>query len=154
MLEKYGYYTIPSYTDRLPRYKGEKEHIFITAEEYQKLKGQLAGYTYFHNHNYFTTKEQIRDIKYTTYVIDPDGIRTLKEHVTDIEYVTIYIKTRRIDRIKRMRQRGDSDEQIEERLLNDIDKFKKIDFDYAISNNNLKKAVQIIKNIIEMETNE
>lgn len=153
-LEKYGYFSIPSYTDRLPRNKDEKGHIFSTTEEYRRVfeANDIAGYTYFDKHNYYTKKEQIYDKNTTTYIIDPKGIDTLKKNVPDVRYITIYIKTREFDRIMRMRNRGDKTSKIKKRLLNDHDMFRNIKFDYAVANDNLDKAVQIIKKIIEVES--
>jgi guanylate kinase len=153
-LESYGYYSMPSYTDRLPRNENEKGHIFIKEEDYKKSinNDEIAGYTYFDRHNYYTKKEQIRDKTMHLYIIDPKGIDNLKENVPDVKYITIYIKTREFDRIMRMRNRGDKTSKIKKRILNDHDMFKNIKYDYAVTNENLEKAVQVIKRIIEVET--
>jgi guanylate kinase len=52
----------------------------------------------------------------------------------------------------RMKNRGDKTSKIKKRVLNDCEMFKNLKFDYAVTNNNLEKAVQIIKKIIEMES--
>jgi guanylate kinase len=150
-LFQYGYSSIPSFTTRPPRYDNETGHIFITDEEYEKLKRDMAAYTYFNNHHYFTTLQQIYSPLYALYVVDPDGIDYLKKTVKGVEFITIYIKVREFDRINRMYTRGDSREKIESRIKNDIKKFSNLTFDYAVPNNNLDKTVTIIKNIIEEE---
>ena len=42
MFAENGYSQIASYSTRPPRYKGEKEHTFITEEEYDQLEDIMA----------------------------------------------------------------------------------------------------------------
>lgn len=155
-LEKYGLNTIPSCTTRQPRYAGEQGHTFITMEQYRKdlENDNIVAYTYFDGHHYYCTKEMLHNPQWQLYVIDPDGIKYLKEKVNDIHFITIYIKSREFTRIQRMRSRGESDQSIKKRLRNDEDKFKKVDYDYAVTNIDLKKSVAIVKNIVDVEMTE
>jgi guanylate kinase len=155
-LSKYGLNQINSYTTRKPRYEGEKGHIFATVEDYRKFAANdnIAGFTVFDSNYYWTTKEQIRDRNNHIYVVDPDGVRTLKKAVPDVRFVTIYIQARVMDRIDRMYKRGDSEYQIEQRMLNDEIKFEDLVFDYAVTNDDMEKTVKIIKSIIDIEMND
>ena len=71
MLEQRGYTAVSSYTDRPPRYPGEKGHVFLTPAEFDKL-GELCAYTEFCGHRYGVTADQIRDND--LYIIDVDGV--------------------------------------------------------------------------------
>lgn len=50
--EKYGYSQISSYTDRKPRHSGEIGHVFISTEEFNKIRPQMVAYTMFDGHQY------------------------------------------------------------------------------------------------------
>lgn len=118
MLEENGYSQIASYTTRKPRYESEKEHTFVTDEEYDKLEGIMAE-TFYHGHRYCTTLEQVK--KADIYVVDPPGVKTLLDNYEAINrpmYV-IYFQSGVYQRINRMMERGDSDTQIIGRLLHD-----------------------------------
>lgn len=118
MLEKDGYKQIASYTTRPPRYEGEKEHIFISEEEYDKLENIVAS-TLYSGYRYCTTLEQIQNAD--IYVIDPDGVETLikNRNLINREICIIYFEASVCNRIQRMMERGDSDTAIIGRLLMD-----------------------------------
>lgn len=153
-LEKRGFTVLQSYTTRQSRYEDETGHTFCSIEEYNHFRetNQIVAYTFFDNSHYFSTKEQL--INSDIYVIDPSGIEYLKENVKDIEFITIYIQVREQQRIARMYNRGDNQEMIENRLINDTHKFKKKTFDYAVVNNELDKTVKIIEYIMLVELDE
>lgn len=150
-LEKKGYNVLQSYTTRKPRTPNEWGHLFCSNEEYEqyRIDDQIAAYTYFDDHHYFSTKEQL----YNTdiYVIDPDGIEYLKQNIPDIEFITIYLKVDKHTRMRRMQQRGDDVVDILSRVTNDGIKFKEKRFDYQVINYDLDKAVKIIESIMEIE---
>lgn len=118
LLEKeHGYKQVQSYTTRAPRYEGEIGHIFVSDEEFDKL-GKLAAYTLYNGHKYGTTFDQID--KCDIYVIDPDGVKTLlKNYKSDREIIILYFDTGVHTRITRMLERGDHDNKIISRLLED-----------------------------------
>lgn len=117
-LEKeHGYKQVQSYTTRPPRYEGETGHIFISDEEFDKL-GKLAAYTLYNGHKYGTTFDQIDECD--IYVIDPDGVKTLlKNYKTDRKIFILYFDVGVHTRISRMLERGDHDNKIISRLLED-----------------------------------
>lgn len=118
MLEKDGYKQIASYTTRPPRYEGEKEHTFITEEEYNRLENIVAS-TLYNGYHYCTTLDQIKDAD--IYVIDPAGVKTLIDNYNKINrYIYIlYFDASICNRIRRMMERHDSDTQIVGRMLQD-----------------------------------
>lgn len=153
LLEKKGYKILKSYTTR-PKRKEEKEtHIFITDEEVNQYKDDIIAYTRIGNYQYFATKQQLFDSD--IYIIDPYGLRSLKNNNKDIRFITIYIYVKEYERRQRARQRGDVEEEINKRFINEYDRFaefkQKFEYDYAISNYNLNKSIQIIKKIIDVE---
>lgn len=69
--EKYEWKILQSYTTRLPRYEGERGHLFISPQEFNKLKNKCA-YTFFAGCEYCATVGQVEDSD--LYIIDPAGI--------------------------------------------------------------------------------
>ena len=118
LLEKdLGYCQVQSYTTRPPRYEGEIGHTFVSDEEFNNL-GKLAAYTLYNGHKYGTTYKQIDECD--IYVIDPDGVKTLlANYETDRDIIIIYFDASVYTRINRMIERGDSDNKIISRLLED-----------------------------------
>lgn len=116
--EKHGYKQVSSYTTRPPRYEGESGHIFITEEEFNNL-GELAAYTFYNNHHYGTTFEQLKECD--IYVIDVPGVESLLKKLKDDNrpIVVLYFDADVRTRITRMLDRHDSDMSIISRLLVD-----------------------------------
>lgn len=71
-----GLKLVKSYTTRPPRNEKEsinsKDHIFITEDDVEKYKDDIAAYTEINGYKYFTTMDQIDECD--AYVIDPNGI--------------------------------------------------------------------------------
>ena len=115
---EYGHKQVESYCTRKPRYIGERGHIFIDEDAFNNL-GELAAYTYYNNHHYGTTFEQLNEC--SIYVIDPPGIESLLSKLPD-EYRPIwiiYFDAAVSERIDRMIDRGASDMEIISRLRHD-----------------------------------
>ena len=112
------------YTTRPMRADDEANptHTFVTQEEFDELDNRV-GYTKFNGYEYCATAEQVdnNDI----YVIDPAGVDFFKEKYHGIKTpIVVYIKATGDIRKDRMLARGDSVEQVIERLMNDIKAFK------------------------------
>ena len=118
LAEQYGYQQIESYTTRKPRFDGERGHVFVNEEEFNNL-GELAAYTYYNNCHYGTTFDQLDEAD--VYVVDVPGIESLlKKLKYDKRPIGIlYFKTSAYNRILRMMERGDSNQMIIDRLLQD-----------------------------------
>lgn len=115
---EYGHKQVESYTTRAPRYSGERGHVFVTEEEFKNL-GELAAYTFYNNHHYGTTFQQLNEC--SIYVIDPPGVERLLERLPEnyrpirIIYFDAAVSTR----IDRMIDRNASDMEIIKRLRHD-----------------------------------
>jgi len=115
--DKYGHKQVQSYTTRPSRYENEYGHIFVSEEEFKNL-GELAAYTFYDNHHYGTTFQQLDEC--SIYVIDPRGVQYLLENIRpDKRVVIIYFDTAVSTRIDRMIDRGASDMEIVKRLYHD-----------------------------------
>jgi guanylate kinase len=126
--EKHGYKQVESYTTRPPRFEGESGHIFVSEDEFNNL-GELAAYTYYNNHHYGTTLQQLNECD--IYVVDIPGVEFLLEKLKDDHrpICIFYFDSSVYNRILRMIDRHDSDMMIISRLLEDeqYDWFKKLD---------------------------
>lgn len=115
--ENKGYSVVSSYTTREPRVPNEHGHIFITEEEFSALKN-IVAYTFYNGYHYCTTQEQLD--RSDIYVVDPDGVETLLNNYHTKRNITIlYFGATVANRILRMQARGDTNDQIIKRLLND-----------------------------------
>lgn len=133
-----------SYTTRQPRYDNEPGHIFISDEEFDNL-GELAAYTVYNGHRYGTTLEQLNESD--VYVVDIPGVKVLLEKLKDdIRPICIfYFEASVYNRIMRMIERGDHDNMIISRLLEDEkeDWFKQLDTLVWHYNNIVGKRVEL-----------
>lgn len=124
--EKYGLKSIESYTTREPRYPGENGHTFVSLDEIIALD-EVCAYTFFDGNQYCATKQQIDDCD--MYVVDLIGLASFIDeyrHYYGGEKIPIvfYLSGDKAVLKDRMRRRGDSEEQIEQRMKNDEDNFK------------------------------
>lgn len=114
LCEVYGYTTVESYTTRCPRYKGERGHIFISKEQYDTLRNKIAP-VYYSGDYYTLTKEQLESCDLV--VLEPSAVEDLKKN--HIPYKVVYIEISKEERISRMKQRGDNEKKIRQRLEED-----------------------------------
>lgn len=160
LADNHGYTQVESYTTRSPRFDGETGHIFVNEDEFKNL-GELAAYTFYNNHHYGTTFEQLS--KCDIYVIDVPGVESLLQKLQDDTrpICIFYFDASAYNRIHRMIDRGDSDMMIISRLLQDEkdDWYKKLDslvWNYANiigknvqlysinANNNLEQVLELV----------
>lgn len=124
--KRYGLKSIQSYTTRKPRYENEPGHIFLNAEDFgndfKKIREHYpnrVGETEYNGHLYFATEEQVEQCQ--LYVIDPDGVDYFKQHYHGNKNVQIvYVHAPKWLLEERMRNRGDSEDDIQRRLIVDI----------------------------------
>lgn len=143
--EKYGIDMIVSHTTRPIRdYETQgKEHWFDTDEEFDKLdRNKMFAYTKFPktNYRYCTTIEDMKD-DVMTYIINPDGVKSLMESKKriDFDFISIYCNCP-IEVIReRAKKRGDKAELIEARIESEkeefLDFYHKKGYDYCIDTN-------------------
>ena len=127
---------IQSYTTRAPRYIGEKGHIFVTDEEFDKLT-DLVGYTEFDGHRYAGTSAQVEEND--IYLIDPAGVEYFRENYHGEKHVCVVgIWATEAVRKKRMFLRGDLEDAIVRRLEGDRATFNTDVCDVVFYNKNLQ----------------
>lgn len=116
-LEKeYGLTPVKSYTTRKPRSKDEDGYTFISKKEFSEL-GEVLAYTIFAGEEYGVTVDKLN--KGDVYVVDVAGVHYLKKHYSDrpIKVLGLVCSPKILE--ERMRNRGDSEENIVKRLKND-----------------------------------
>jgi len=146
LIKKYNLKNLQSYTTRPKRELNEYGHMFVTDKEFDELK-DIVAYTYYRGNKYGATTEQVNNSD--LYVIEPEGIRFFKEKYHGDKGIKIIAIDASVDlRILRMKLRGDSDEQIDQRVKVDTAIFKNLRdiADVIFENNDLNLTV---KNIYE-----
>lgn len=118
LAEEKGWRILRSYTTRPKRHPGETGHIFVQEEDFQRYKGDLCAYTEFDGHKYWATKEQVNNSD--LYIIDPTGVEFFREkHAFGKFPVTMKLVVDPGTRMARMRERGDTEQSIVQRLDHD-----------------------------------
>lgn len=145
--KRYGYKQILSYTTRPKRYPSENTHIFVSEEEFWELmqSEKFIGYTKFDKYEYGATLQQ--GLSCDFYVVDMAGVRFLKHKCNELEAITVYIHIDEETRKERMRQRGDTEQMINDRIKNDRIMFQGLEYDYKVVNNDLEQAINDVYTI-------
>lgn len=148
---KYGMKGVCSYTTRPPRCEHEKGHYFISAEEFSKVKENmgLAAYTKINGYEYGTTPAIVD--KSDFYIIDPAGIQYFRENYHGKKGIrVIYIFVSESICMQRMSKRGDSENDINKRIIFDNKTFRdaSINADITIANVEITECVKKIKDFI------
>lgn len=117
----YGLKQLASYTDRPRRSADEVGHTFVTKDEFDKLRPDMAAYNVFNGHQYGATYAQIDETD--IYVVDVPGYWDLMRHYRNRPFLTFVLGATSTVCARRMRRRGDSDEIVQKRLENDAKAF-------------------------------
>lgn len=146
-----------SYTTRDPRYKHECTHIFVTIDDYHKMKddGVIIADTLYQNHYYWSTEEQINAAD--LYIVDMDGLYKVKSRYKNKPVFVIAIESDPTIRKTRMMFRGDSPLSIATRIHDDAIAFANLrsEADVIITNNGtLKNAISQVLSFITQKENE
>ena len=135
-----------------------KDYFFVTKEEFeQKIKdNDFLEYATYNNNYYGTLKSKINeqlDNNIDVFVeIEVKGAKNIKNIYKDS--VLIYILPPSLKELEdRLRNRNTEDEEtINNRMKITKEELNQIDiYDYAIVNDDLDKAIEKVKNIIESE---
>lgn len=144
-----------SYTTRPQRYEGETGHTFITEEEYQRMDPEtIAALNQYNGYTYFATTKQL--FQKMLYVVDIPGLKQVKENYHFGRIITIGLTGSRDVLADRMKDRGDSHEQIQRRLDLDDVEFSSvpeqadilINTDLYTTEEVVEKVLQEIRNIL------
>ena len=117
----YGMKQLASYTDRPRRSPDEVGHTFVTKDEFNKLRPDMAAYNVFNGHQYGATYAQIDQTD--IYVVDVPGYWDLMRNYHNRPFLTFVLGATSTVCARRMRRRGDSDEMVQKRLENDAKAF-------------------------------
>lgn len=129
LTKRYGLKQVKSYTTRPRRNEDEDGHTFISDEEFNKLEN-ICAYTYFDNHHYCATREQVDNAD--LYIIDPYGIEYFMSKYDGRKIpMVVYIHADKRIRRNRMEKRGDTTHKIRQRMANDELSFVNVD-EYAM----------------------
>lgn len=153
--------SLPSITSRKPR-EGEEEGVqyhFISKHEFEEKIKNNEFYEYdLHHENYYGTSkkilnDKIKSGKIIVKDIEVNGTENLIKLLKgDIKIVSIFLKVDAEELKRRLKLRGDSEEDIKLRLSRlDYEESKIQLYDYVIKNDDFEKTVDIIISIIKNE---
>ncbi|NBV51419.1 guanylate kinase [bacterium] len=136
-----------------------QHYFFITSEEFEKKKlaGEFAEWAEVHGNFYGTRKQTVDGLlaagKHVLFAIDVQGALNLKK-LYPTRALLIFVHPPSIEELQNrlIQRKGDAPEAIAKRLQNaytEISWSQK--FDYQITNDDLKKAYQQLKDIIQRE---
>lgn len=152
-----------SYTTR-PKRKGEidgKDYFFIEKQKFEDLieKDFFLEWAKVYNYYYGTSKEfvieNLNKNKDVILEIEIQGARKIREIFDKNNTIFIFIAPPNFEELKKRiveRKRGESEEEIEERLnfaIQELEESK--NYDYIIINDSVEKAVNELIEIIEKE---
>ena len=141
-----------SYTTRPKRYEGENTHVFVSQEEFDNIRDNLAAYTLFNGYEYGTTFDTIN--KSDICILDVGGIKTLLKNKDRVNrpIVIIEIKAKTETRLVRMLNRGERYSDVAKRMVYDnavfvdLDEYKKLTF---ANDENDDLCFDMVKNAID-----
>lgn len=148
--KRYGLTQVQSYTTRTPRYAGEKGHIFVSFEEFERIEKEknMVAYTLYNGHKYCATEDQVND--HDIYVIDPAGVEFFRQaYKGHKKVVVVLLDVGEGTRISRMALRGDDLGDVIKRIAYDKTAFGEAKIDKIITNTNLDDTIEQIYKIIK-----
>lgn len=114
---RYSWKSVESYTTRPRRTNEEKGHIFISNDAFNRIPAnEMAAYTEYNGYRYCATMDQIE--KSQIYVIDPVGAKNFN-YSGEKAVLMFYLSVPEKIRMQRMKNRGDSDSMIKDRIHTD-----------------------------------
>lgn len=120
LYKEHGWNSVQSYTTRARRNPDETGHIFVTDSEMDEIERtqHVVAHTVFDNQRYCATEEQVDNAD--VYIVDPAGIYTMLRDYKGTKKIAVFELVAPKGILKRrMIQRGDSTEQMMERLEHD-----------------------------------
>ena len=160
--EKKNFYISVSHTTRTPRPNEINgiDYFFINKKSFQKLvdENEFLEFAKVFDNYYGTSKKNVikklNDGNNVIFDIDWQGTEQIIKEKLDFKLVTIFIlPPSKKELIKRLKVRGrDTQDEMKKRMnlvQNEISHFP--EYDYVVINQDLKKCVNKIKNIIDSE---
>lgn len=157
-----GFTSMPTYTTRAMR-EGEREgfpYHFLTEEQFREkiASGELYEYEFIHKSFYGSSKKLLAEAlsagKTVIKDIDVKGAMNLKRLLAgDVKVVTVFLYVGKEELTRRLRGRGDSEEDIALRLSRLPEESGYMEaFDYRIENTDLAQTLAKIREIAEKES--
>lgn len=155
-LVELGYEKAINHTTRKPRESEETtdEYKFLSKEEFNKMwdDGKLLQRAEFNGEYYGISTSSLKENGVCISIVNSvaDIKKRAKElNMEDVKIITIYVYVNEQERIKRMKDRGDSIDSIQTRIKIDREKFaraKKV-ADFIVENIDIDEAVKEITEI-------
>ncbi len=153
---RYGMMKAITHTTRAPR-KSEVygiDYYFVGEEEFIQLakKAYFVETTFYNGNHYGCSKAEIADDKVV--VVDPNGLASFLS-LKDPSIVTFFLSAGKQTRLNRMKNRGDSPDNIKERITNDEiafseDKIHGIDYRIVVGKKSVNQLTdEIYKDYLE-----
>lgn len=118
--QRYGYSDVQSYTDRPPRFEGERGHTFLSKAEFDELEKneQMCAYTVFNGYRYGVTEKMLENSD--LYIIDPAGVLYMQERYHGKKPTVCIGMTQPWSVLEeRMLRRGDDEQSVNRRIAHD-----------------------------------
>lgn len=151
---KAGLFRCPKmYTTRPIREHIIDGKIHVDEASYGKLPHKVVEFIY-NQHKYAITDSEVQ--KANIFDLAPSGFRSLKENYNgDKQIIIIYLWIDENERIRRMKERGENQENIYSRLQYEKMEYQNIekDADYTIKNDDFEKCINKILSIIALNEN-
>jgi guanylate kinase len=156
LISKYQMDKVVSCTSR-PMREGEvdgQDYFFLQKEEFEDRiqKDWFVEYTLYNDNYYGIPKHQIKDNSIA--IVEPDGVVALKKQ-EDLNLTIIYLQSLTSVRKERMRKRGDTEEQIVQRIELDDLRFKSVkeDTNCIVDNdgNSIEEIADFVFNLYNIE---
>lgn len=149
----YGYKHIVSYTTRDKRIADidKVSYNFITKEKFEELlkQGFFAEHTFYNGNYYGMALKDVDDNKVV--LVEPEGFRQLKAK-KNLHNISFFLEVPDKVRIKRMKFRGDTKENIAKRIETDKKVFEGLDkeTDFIINNINAEKSAEKVNKAVKL----
>lgn len=155
LIKNFGFRRAISHTTRQKRLTDIDgvNYYFVSEEEINRLfkNGELVERVEYSGNVYGYIKSECKNDRVVCVV--PDGLRQINEH-SDLDIFSIYLETSMEVRKNRMINRGDTLENVENRLKIDEEVFKGIENDVNVVLNNDNKTIEeIVKEIVDRYNN-
>lgn len=137
------------YTTRPKRWKVNDGKIQVDEVQYEALHGKVVEFV-FNNCKYAITYEEIQ--RANIFDLAPSGFKSLRQNYCgNGKIIVIYLWVNEKERIKRMRDRGESDVDIQQRIQYEKIEYKNVEnsVDFILENNDLGCSIKRIRAIIK-----
>ena len=124
--EKHNWSLVDSYTTRPARFDGEPGHVFVSEAEFNRLpREEMMAYMHYRGYQYGSTSKQLNNAD--LYVVEPSGYQDVIQKYHGTRKIVPIILSADSSTIKdRMRKRGTTEKEIQDRLKQDEKLFKNV----------------------------